>query len=85
MYNEKYRDRNTEEIRHCGGCVPLAAFEYEREISYVFTTSGLSELLDLPPAKAAKLYKNTVLFDEYIREITKNPIEGGRRCLQAER
>ena len=56
--------------------VPLAAFEYERGINYVFTTSGLSELLDLPPAKAAKIYKSSVLFDEYIQEITENPIEG---------
>ena len=56
--------------------VPLAAFEYERGINYVFTTSGLSELLDLPPAKAAKIYQSSVLFDEYIQEITENPIEG---------
>lgn len=56
--------------------VPLAAFEYERGINYVFTTSGLSELLDLPPAKAAKIYQSSVLFDEYIQEITENLIEG---------
>lgn len=56
--------------------VPLAAFEYERGINYVFTTLGLSELLDLPPAKAAKIYQSSVLFDEYIQEITENPIEG---------
>lgn len=56
--------------------VPLAAFEYERGINYVFTTSGLSELLDLPPAKAAKLYKNSDLFDRHIQEITEDPIEG---------
>lgn len=56
--------------------IPLAAFEYQRGINYVFTTSGLSGLLDLPPAKAAILYKNSFLFDQYIREITKEPVEG---------
>lgn len=56
--------------------IPLAAFEYERGINYVFTTSGLSEFLDLPPAKAAKLYKSSALFDEYICGITRDPIEG---------
>ncbi len=62
--------------------VPLAAFEYERGINYVFTTSGLSELLDLPPAKAAKIYKSSVLFDEYIQEITEKPIEGEEDIYQ---
>lgn len=56
--------------------IPLAAFEYERGINHVFTTSGLSELLELPASKAAGLYKNSNLFDEYIRKITKKPIEG---------
>lgn len=56
--------------------IPLAAFEYERGINYVFTTSGLSDLLEIPASKAAELYKNSELFDWYIRKIVKDPIEG---------
>ncbi len=56
--------------------VPLAAFEYGRGNHHVFTTSGLSGLLDISPTKAAKLYKNASLFGQYIREITQTPIEG---------
>ncbi len=56
--------------------IPLAVFEYERGINHVFTTSGLSDLLELPASKAAELYKNSDLFDWYIRKIVENPIEG---------
>ncbi len=56
--------------------IPLAAFEYERGVSYVFNTSGLSELLELPASEAAGLYKNSALFDRYIRKITEHPAEG---------
>ncbi len=56
--------------------IPLAAFEYGRGSNHVFTTSGLSGLLDIPAAKAARLYKDSTLFGEYIREITLHPLEG---------
>lgn len=55
--------------------IPLAAFEYERGIKHVFVTSGLSELLELSEEKAAQLYQNAILFDQYIHTITENPVE----------
>ena len=62
--------------------IPLAAFEYERGMNHVFTTSGLGELLDIPAAKAAKLYKNSTLFGQYMREVTEEPIEGEEDIFQ---
>ncbi len=56
--------------------IPLAAFEYERGINHVFVTSGLSGLLGLSENKAAELYKDCVLFEQYIHSITCNPIKG---------
>lgn len=56
--------------------IPLAAFEYERSINHVFATSGLRELLDLSEKEAARIYKDSSLFDQYIRQITAKPIEG---------
>lgn len=56
--------------------IPLAAFEYEKGVQHVFVTSGLSRLLELPEKEAAGLYQNAYLFDRYIHDIIKNPIEG---------
>ena len=56
--------------------IPLAAFEYERGINHVFVTSGLSKLLNLTEEKAAELYQDSTLFDQYIRTVTKNPVKG---------
>ncbi|MCI9540362.1 MAG: diguanylate cyclase [Lachnospiraceae bacterium] len=56
--------------------IPLAAFEYEKGIQHVFVTSGLKELLNIPDNKARGLYRNSVLFHQYICDITKTPIEG---------
>lgn len=56
--------------------IPLAAFEYEKGIRHVFVTSGLKELLNIPDDKARGLYRNSVLFHQYICDITKTPIEG---------
>lgn len=50
--------------------IPLAAFEYETGVRQVFVTSGLSGLLDLSDEKAAGLYRDSSLFDQYIRSIT---------------
>lgn len=62
--------------------IPLAAFEYERNINHVFVTSGLSSLLGLPDKKAAQLYHDSQLFDQYIRSITQDPIKGEEEIYQ---
>lgn len=62
--------------------VPLAVFEYERDINHVFVTPGLSELLELSEEKAAELYQDAVLFDQYIRSITQNPLKGENEIYQ---
>ena len=53
--------------------IPLAAFEYEKGVQHVFVTSGLSGLLELPEKEAYRLYQNASLFDQYIKDIMKNP------------
>lgn len=62
--------------------VPLAVFEYERGINHVFVTPGLSELLELSEEKASELYHDAVLFDQYIRSITQNPVKGEAEIYQ---
>lgn len=56
--------------------IPLAAFEYKRGQKHVFVTSGLKELLDLPDWKAKELYQNSLLFDQYIHNLTDRPLKG---------
>lgn len=62
--------------------IPLAAFEYEKGIQHVFVTSGLSRLLELPEKEAARLYQNAFLFNQYIQNIIKNPIEGEKEIYK---
>ena len=62
--------------------VPLAAFEYEKEINHVFVTSGLRELLDIPAQSAGELYGNSALFERYIHNITEHPLEGEKNVFQ---
>lgn len=62
--------------------IPLAAFEYEKGIHHVFVTTGLSSLLNLPEKKAAELYHNSTLFDQYIHAITQTPIKGETEIYQ---
>lgn len=62
--------------------IPLAAFEYERGINHVFATSGLSGLLELPEQRAAELYKDCILFEQYIHSITSNPLKGEKDIYQ---
>lgn len=62
--------------------IPLAAFEYERGINHVFVTSGLSGLLGLSDRKAAELYHDSALFDQYIRSVTRSPIEDETEIYQ---
>lgn len=56
--------------------IPLAAFEYERGIKHIFVTSRLNELLEMSDEKAAQLYQNADLFDQYIHSVMKDPVEG---------
>ncbi len=64
--------------------IPLAAFEYERGLNHVFVTSGLSGLLGLSDRKAAELYHDSALFDQYIRAVTENPVKGEDQVYQIE-
>lgn len=64
--------------------IPLAAFEYEKGLNHVFVTSGLSGLLGLSDRKAAELYHNSALFDQYIRAITEKPVKGEDQIYQIE-
>lgn len=56
--------------------MPLAAFEYERGLKHIFVTSRLNELLGLSDEKAAKLYQDAVLFDQYIHSMMETPVKG---------
>ena len=62
--------------------IPLAAFEYERGVNHVFATSGLGKLLDIPTQKAEELYNNSALFDRYIHNVAKTPIDGEVNIFQ---
>lgn len=62
--------------------IPLAAFEYEKGLNHVFVTSGLSGLLGLSDRKAAELYHDSALFDQYIRTITEKPVKGEDQIYQ---
>ena len=62
--------------------IPLAAFEYETGVDYVFATPGLRKLLDIPEKKAEELYRDPGLFDEYIHNITKEPLKGEEDIYQ---
>lgn len=62
--------------------IPLAAFECENEVENVFVTRGLGALLAIPADKAEELYKNSQLFDQYIRGITEHPVEGETDIFQ---
>lgn len=62
--------------------IPLAAFEYNHDGKYVFATSGLSALLDLPAQKADALCQDAGRFDRYIRAITETPIDGEEDIYQ---
>lgn len=56
--------------------IPLAAFEYEKGAAHVFVTSGLGKLLEIPDKKIASLCRNVSSFDSYIKQLTKEPVEG---------
>lgn len=56
--------------------MPLAAYEYKRDAKHVFVTSGLKTLLDIPDKTAAELYRNSLLFEQFMKNITDHPLEG---------
>lgn len=60
----------------------LAVFEYERGINHVFVTPGLSGLLGLSEEKAATLYHDSALFDQYITSIIQHPVSGETEIYQ---
>ena len=62
--------------------IPLGAFEYKRGRRHVFVTSGVKELLELSGDKADMLYKNSSMFDEYIRELLKKSIADEKDVVQ---
>ena len=62
--------------------IPLAAFEYETGVDYVFVTPGLRKLLNIPEQKAEELYRDPGSFDEYIHNITKAPLKGEEDIYQ---
>lgn len=67
-------DRLTKIIDSSG--IALAAFEWQNNMSGVFVTSGLRELLKLSEEETTELSKNPVLFYQKIQQIMKSPIEG---------
>ncbi len=56
--------------------IPLAAFEYRNDMKHIFATSRLKVLLGITDRKAAELYGNGSLFNEYIKGIMENAVEG---------
>jgi diguanylate cyclase (GGDEF)-like protein len=54
--------------------IPLGAFEYKSGQGHVFVTSGVKGLLGIQEDQAA-LYRDSELFDRYIRKITRKAIE----------
>ncbi len=62
--------------------IPLAAFEYASDMTHVFATSGLKELLALPDQMAERFFSNSILFDRYIREKMEHPLEGETDIFQ---
>lgn len=55
--------------------IQLAAFEYGRGSLHVFVTSGFGKLLGIPEQRVAALCRNAYAFDDYIKQLTEEPIE----------
>lgn len=62
--------------------VPLAAFEYEGGESHVFVTSGLGGLLNISDEKVAALCRDVSSFDSYMKQLTKESVEGEEDVYQ---
>lgn len=55
--------------------IQLAAFEYGSGSLHVFVTSGFGKLLGIPEQRVAALCRNAYAFDDYIKQLTEEPIE----------
>lgn len=56
--------------------VPLAAFEYQSSMKYVFVTSGLGDILGFSKKELERLYRDHTLFLTEIQKIMALPTEG---------
>ena len=55
--------------------IQLAAFEYGSGSLHVFVTSGFGKLLGIPEQRVAALCRNAYAFNDYIKQLTEEPIE----------
>lgn len=62
--------------------IPLAAFRYGCEDSYVFVTSGFGALLNIPDRKVAALCRDVPAFDRYMKQLTEMSVEGEEDVYQ---
>lgn len=60
----------------------LAAFEYQSDMNYVFVTSGLSGLLQIPPKELEALRQDRKAFYDKIQQIMAFPVEGETNVYQ---
>lgn len=56
--------------------IPLAAFEYQTGMKYVFITSGLGDILGISKEELEQLYRDPALFLAKIQRIMEVPAEG---------
>lgn len=62
--------------------IPLAAFEYQSSMKYVFVTSGLGELLGLSGNEIEQLYRDPGLFLTKVQQIMEKPVEAENGVYQ---
>jgi diguanylate cyclase (GGDEF)-like protein len=62
--------------------IPLAAFEYGNGSLHVFVTSGFGKLLGIPDQRVAALCRNAYSFDDYIKQLTEEAVEGEEDVYQ---
>ena len=62
--------------------IPLAAFEYQSNMKYVFITSGLGELLGLSEGQIEQLYRQPKLFLAKVQKIMEMPVEEEKGVFQ---
>lgn len=64
--------------------IPLAAFEYQKDMKSVFVTSGLSELLGLTPEKMRRLCEHPKQFFDRMQDIMEETVEGEKDIYRIE-
>lgn len=62
--------------------IPLAAFEYQSSMKYVFLTSGLGELLGLSEEEIGQLYREPERFLAKVQKIMEMPIKEEKGIFQ---